>query len=136
VGSVAEAAALVVITDPEASTATPEDALKRLFGLTRADYLRTCGYRVLEAGGDRAQGRCAHRGVFNDVQMPGEMDGWALARWVRRERPEVRVILTSGLLRTTESAGDLCEEGPLLQKPYSHIELEHRIRLLLAKDRP
>jgi CheY-like chemotaxis protein len=102
-----------------------------------ADYLRGCGYRVLEAGNaDEAitalevDTRVAI--VFSDVQMPGSMDGWGLARWVRRERPGVRVIMTSGVIRATEAAGDLCEDGPLMVKPYSHTELERRIRMLLA----
>jgi CheY-like chemotaxis protein len=70
--------------------------------------------------------------VFTDVQMPGSMDGWALARWVRRERPGVKVIITSGVVRASEAAGDLCEDGPLVEKPYSHTELERRIHMLLA----
>jgi CheY-like chemotaxis protein len=102
-----------------------------------ADYLRRCGYRVLEAG-NAAEAITALEAdasiaiVFSDVQMPGSMDGWGLARWVRRERPAVKVILTSGVARASEAAGDLCEDGPLMEKPYSHIELERRIRMLLA----
>jgi CheY-like chemotaxis protein len=102
-----------------------------------ADYLRACGYRVLEAGNAdeaktalEADTRVAV--VFSDVQMPGSMDGWGLARWVRRERPGVKVIMTSGVIRATEAARDLCEDGPLMEKPYSHTELERRIRMLLA----
>jgi CheY-like chemotaxis protein len=102
-----------------------------------ADYLRQCGYRVLEAGdADEAvtalnvHSRIAV--VFTDVQMPGSMDGWALARWVRREHPGVKVIITSGVVRVSEAAGDLCEDGPLMLKPYRHAELERRIRMLLA----
>jgi CheY-like chemotaxis protein len=70
--------------------------------------------------------------VFTDVQMPGKMDGWALARRVRRACPSIKVILTSGLVRATEAAGDLSEDGPLMQKPYRAAELERRIRMLLA----
>jgi DNA-binding response OmpR family regulator len=69
--------------------------------------------------------------VFTDVQMPGSLDGLGLARWVRRERPGVRTIVTSGVMRA-EDARDLCEDGPLIQKPYAFEELERRIRYMLA----
>ena len=66
--------------------------------------------------------------VFSDVNMPGSMDGFGLAQWVRRERPWLQVILTSGAARTAKEAGDLCEQGPILAKPYDHAELERHIR--------
>src|SRR4051794_41042415 len=50
--------------------------------------------------------------VFSDVQMPGATDGFGLARWVREHRPGVDVILTSGMARKAEKAGDLCGHGP------------------------
>ena len=34
--------------------------------------------------------------MFSDVRMPGELDGFDLARWVKRHTPEMRVLLTSG----------------------------------------
>jgi hypothetical protein len=60
------------------------------------------------------------------------MDGWGLARWVRRERPGVKVIITSGVARASQAAGELCEDGPFMAKPYSYTDLERRIRMLLA----
>ena len=71
--------------------------------------------------------------VFSDVNMPGSMDGFGLAQWVRRERPWLKVILTSGAARTAKEAGHLCEHGPILAKPYDHAELERHIRSLLAR---
>jgi hypothetical protein len=52
---------------------------------------------------------------------------------VRRERPWLKVILTSGAARTAKAAGDLCEHGPVLAKPYDRAELERHIRALLAR---
>jgi CheY-like chemotaxis protein len=109
-----------------------------LVRLAVADYLRRCGYRVLEAGsGDEAlvilgTGEAVEL-VFSDVQMPGATDGFGLARWVREHRPGVDVILTSGMARKAEKAGDLCGHGPLLAKPYNHDRLLRRIRELLAR---
>jgi len=34
--------------------------------------------------------------VFNDIQMPGTMDGVDLAQWLAREQPWLKVLLTSG----------------------------------------
>jgi CheY-like chemotaxis protein len=109
-----------------------------LVRLAVADYLRRCGYRVLEAGsGDEAPvilgtGEAVEL-VFSDVRMPGATDGFGLARWVREHRPGVDVILTSGMARKAEKAGDLCGHGPLLAKPYNHDRLLRRIRELLAR---
>jgi CheY-like chemotaxis protein len=105
--------------------------------MTIADYLRNCGYRVLEASNAHEAIAALNADarinvVFSDVQMPGSMDGFGLAQWVRRERPGIRMIMTSGVTRATEAAGDLCEDGLLMEKPYSPAELERRIRMLLA----
>ncbi|MBI2737178.1 MAG: response regulator [Rhodospirillales bacterium] len=103
-----------------------------------AAYLRGCGFDVIEAGGaDEAirvlQAEVRVDIVFSDVNMPGSMDGFGLAQWVRRERPWLKVILTSGAARTAKEAGDLCETGPIFAKPYDHAELEQHIRTLLAR---
>ena len=103
-----------------------------------AAFLRECGFDLIEANGaDEAirvlQAEIRVDIVFSDIQMPGSMDGFGLARWVRRERPWLKVILTSGAARTAKEAGDLCETGPILAKPYDHAELERHIRALLAR---
>ena len=103
-----------------------------------AAFLRECGFDVIEANGaDEAirvlQAEIRVDIVFSDIQMPGSMDGFGLARWMRRERPWLKVILTSGAARTAKEAGDLCETGPILAKPYDHAELERHIRALLAR---
>ncbi|WP_459630616.1 response regulator [Alsobacter sp. R-9] len=107
-----------------------------LIRLTVADFLRECGFQVFEA---------AHAGeairildseipidiLFTDVQMPGDMDGFGLARWVRRNKPQIRVLLTSGLARAAAVATDLCDES-LVPKPYDHGQLLRRLRAILA----
>ena len=70
--------------------------------------------------------------VFTDVQMPGTMDGFGLARWVRKNRPELKVIMAGSPKGAAENAGDLCDDGPLLAKPYEPQALEDHIRQLLA----
>ena|SRR5215475_8919193 len=126
---------------PKAAPAGPPSVLvvedEVLVRTSVAEYLRACGYRVLEAK-DADEATLILRNdddidiVFTDVQMPGSLDGFGLAQWVRRERPRTRVIITSGVVRASEAARDLCAEGPLLAKPYDHRDLERRIRRLLA----
>jgi CheY-like chemotaxis protein len=103
-----------------------------------AHHLCGCGYRVLEAANaDEAIAALNANDeiavLFTDIQMPGSMDGFELARWVRRERPEVKIILASGAVSPIEAAHDLCEDGAFLGKPYSHQELVRRIRMHLAE---
>ena len=110
-----------------------------LIRLAVSDYLRDCGYRVVETGsGDEAVTILTKTDVridvvFTDVSMPGGLNGFGLAQWVRRERPDVRVILTSGVTRTAEEARDLCAHGPFMAKPYDHREVARQIRELLAR---
>ena len=110
-----------------------------LVRLVIADYLRECGYQVYEAvNADEAVAvlqspEVSIDIVFSDVQMPGAMDGFGLARWVRANKPGVQVILTSGPERSAEIAGTLCEAGPLLEKPYPPQDVVDRIRQLVAK---
>jgi DNA-binding response OmpR family regulator len=109
-----------------------------LIRMDTADYLRGCGYRVVEAGsGDEAVAvlntDISVDVVFTDVSMPGTLNGFGLAQWVRRERPGVRVILTSGITRTAQEAQDLWAHGLLVEKPYDHRELDSRIQAILAR---
>lgn len=101
-----------------------------------ADYLRGCGWHVVEAGTaaeavNVLESDIAVDFVFSDVQMPGAMDGFDLAAWVRQHRPDLRIILTSGVVQRTEAATSLCDEGPI-GKPYDHDHLAQRIRHHLA----
>jgi hypothetical protein len=50
--------------------------------------------------------------------MPGEIDGFGLATWVRANRPGLPIILTSADGKKSEAAKDLCENEPLFAKPY------------------
>ena len=110
-----------------------------LIRLALAEYLRDCGYRVLEAS-NAAEAKSVLVAdmpvdlVFSDVHMPGEENGFMLARWIRQNYPDTQVLLTSGVANATEKAGDLCEDSPI-PKPYSHRAVLRRIRALLNKAR-
>ncbi len=104
-----------------------------------ADYLRECGFRVIEAGSATEAITVLASPepvdvVFSDVQMPGDMDGFGLATWVRRHQPWIKMLLTSGNARAAQTAGDLCEDGPLEQKPYHPTTILARIQQLLGRE--
>ena len=109
-------------------------------GLVRAplaQYLRECGYQVLEAVNADEARRLLSSGewgidvVLTEVESLGE-SGFRLGTWIRRTYPSVVVILAGSVARAAEKAGDLCEEGPTLSKPYDHRVVLDRIRSLLA----
>jgi len=112
-----------------------EDEVLVRFAL--ADYLREQGFKVYEArSADEAIELLSfYKGqidvVFSDVKMPGHLDGIALAGWIKKNRPGLPVILTSGELRL---GWDATQQGQFLGKPY---DLKHVLALIegAAKDR-
>ena len=118
---------------PPAVLVVEDEALSRL---AIAEHLRDCGYEVVEAGSaDEAVVMLASGTVvdivFSDVQTPGLMDGFELASWLHRQRPDVKVVLTSGYARAVDAADDMCRHAPLLAKPYTHEQVVHSIREIL-----
>ena len=108
-----------------------------LIRMVIADYLRSCGYRVIEAASaDEALIILQHKEldvdvVFSDIEMPGSMDGFQLSKWLRANRPTVDVILAGSVARAADAAADLCDSGPV-PKPYEPRIPAERIRQLLA----
>lgn len=102
-----------------------------------AEYLRDCGYKVIEAvSADGAIAVLTHAEtgvdiVFSDIEMPGSVDGFGLAKWIRENRPGMDVVLAGTVARSVGAAKELCEEGPL-PKPYDAQAVHNRIRRLLS----
>jgi DNA-binding response OmpR family regulator len=103
-----------------------------------AEYLRECGYRVIEAIHTdeavevlSAEDVTVHI-VLADVSSPGKVDGFGLARWVKSKGLAAKVILAGTVQKATATAEELCEHGPLLSKPYDHSLLHDRIKRELA----
>ena len=102
--------------------------------------LRHCGYTVLEA----ADGRQAmeiwqrHRDqvalLLTDLVMPNGMSGHELAHCLRAERPDLKVIFTSGYSNTLPGATDWPADALFLAKPYDIRALARMVRDCL--DRP
>src|SRR5262249_22319468 len=95
--------------------------------------LTQLGYRVVEAENARAAIDVIEAGtkidlVFSDVVMPGEMTGFDLREWVRANRPDLPVVLTSGFAEDVVKARASMEgSGPILRKPYGRDDLIHAI---------
>ena len=94
-------------------------------------HLQECGFSIIEAqDADEAMLILRHdrsiAAVFSDVQMPGRMDGLALAHWLADTYPTVKVLLTSGRM-----VPDKPREWRFLAKPYKLEDLEQELRNLL-----
>jgi DNA-binding response OmpR family regulator len=104
-----------------------------------ADYLRECGYQVIEAASVvEAQTLLQEKSALIDIVLAdmgaGDQSGFALATWVRRHFTDIRVVLAGSVTASVEKAAGLCEEGPALSKPYDHrLVLEHIQRLRAGK---
>jgi CheY-like chemotaxis protein len=111
-----------------------DDRVRRL----TAARLKTLGYRVLEAANGAAALKLLNEVgdidlIFTDLVMPGGMSGLDLARRVREEHPDARIILTSGysaeLMKREQGAGlDL----RVLRKPYRQGDLARAFREALG----
>lgn len=101
-----------------------------------AEYLRGCGFAVREVGTVReAEAVLASEHhvdlAFLDIGEDSA-EGFGLAQTIRKQRPHLKVMIASGVASAAAEAGDLCEKGPMLAKPYDHQLLERHIRRLLA----
>lgn len=111
-----------------------EDTLRRAC----ADVLDAFGYCVLlAANGEEAVQMVKAEGeridcVILDLTMPG-MNGAATYAQMRKIKPDLRVIVTSG--HDVEDALQQFPTGSVfeyIQKPYSMYELHRRLQELLA----
>jgi len=94
--------------------------------------LRGVGYQVIcAAGGDELLTELDAlppvQLLFTDLMMPGAVSGEMLAREIRRRRPEVRVLFTSG---RAGPGGDV-PGGHFLAKPYRRDALAAMVRKVL-----
>jgi len=108
-------------------------------GLVRV-VLESAGYFVLEACDGREALDVArdHEGrvdlLVTDVIMPG-MNGRDLSRALRQDRPDIRVLFTSGYTDSVVvQAGLLSPATSFLQKPFAPATLLEVIRDLLDRN--
>ena len=107
-----------------------------------SDYLRHCGYAVVEAANtDEAMAALAELSlgidvILCDMAAIGTRSGFELAQWVRDHRPELEVRLAGSVAVAAKTAAKLCETGPHLRRPYEPQAMVDYIKqLLAARDR-
>jgi CheY-like chemotaxis protein len=119
----------------ETILAVEDDALVRQYVVVR---LQSLGYSVLAAASAREALDLVSAGVqfdllFTDVIIGGDMNGRQLADAIAGQRPNVKVLYTSGY---TENAimhhGRLDPGVALIDKPYRMAELARKIREVLG----
>lgn len=105
-----------------------------------ADYLRHCGYGVIEAASSEEvttileTDRFPVQVLLCDARINGAMTGLELRAWAARHRPALRVALAASLEKTAALAAELCDEGPQLSRPYDPQMVVDHIKRLLAAD--
>jgi CheY-like chemotaxis protein len=72
--------------------------------------------------------------LFTDINLPGGMDGAALARRARELRPDLPVIYTSGRGQAA-NLPDPVEGAMFVPKPYDLFNLGRLLQYLLAAKR-
>ncbi|HEV3471096.1 MAG TPA: GAF domain-containing protein [Pyrinomonadaceae bacterium] len=111
---------VLVVDDEEAVRATLSEMVEAL------------GHRVTAADGGPAALRAVERGefdlVFSDLSMPG-MDGWEVAREIRRRRPGARVVIVTGYGKEAARAGGeaAAAADAVIGKPFDFRQIEEML---------
>jgi CheY-like chemotaxis protein len=108
-----------------------------LVRMSAADDLQEAGFQVLEAANaDVALAVLEARSdevqvLFTDVDMPGSMNGLALAESVHRRWPHISLLVSSGYHRLHPR--QLPDEGRFVPKPYHAEAVVRHIRELVTR---
>jgi DNA-binding NtrC family response regulator len=113
-----------------------------LVRMMMADLLQDKGLKVLEAADaeEAVDAMVALDGielVFTDVQFPSGRDGVALAGWIKREKPQLKVVVTSGTANPDRIRDELSRSStPFIEKPYDMDDVaEHLAHLVTRTNR-
>ena len=97
--------------------------------------LEDAGFRFYEAmDGDEAKRVLATNWesillLFSDVDMPGDTNGFALARHVAERWPAIEIVIASGHVLPKE--GEMPEKATFISKPFNkHMVHEHLRNML------
>ncbi len=110
-----------------------------LVQMTAVDELEEAGFYVLEAANTdvalmvlEARSDDVHV-LFTDVNMPGSMDGMALAEKVHQRWPHIRLLISSGYARPHPD--EIPDHGHFVPKPYRGTTLVHHIVQMMQTSR-
>jgi CheY-like chemotaxis protein len=102
-----------------------------------SDALSYEGFKVFEAGsGSEALYRLRSNAkidlLFTDIVMPGNVDGFELARHAKELRPDLRIIFTTGYFRDPPAAQGAISDAAMLRKPFQNEKLMAVVRHALS----
>jgi signal transduction histidine kinase/DNA-binding response OmpR family regulator len=118
---------VLVVEDDPAVLAMAVETLEGLgYQVTTAD--------TAAAAMKRLKSRKAFDVLFSDVVMPGGVNGVELAHAALKERPGLKVLLTSGYVG--DEAASWANEFPMIDKPYLGPALAAKIRAVLDAEAP
>jgi two-component system, response regulator PdtaR len=100
-----------------------------------SSFLRTAAFIVYEANNAAEAIRLLElhdeiRLIFTDINMPGSMNGLALAHYVRGRWPPVKIIVTSGYKKV--KGNDLPAGVLFIEKPYHAKHIAKKMKDLMA----
>lgn len=106
-----------------------------LLRIDAAEMIKAAGFEAIEAANaDQAiqvlEARYDITVVFTDIQMPGSMDGLALAHHTARNWPKIALLITSARPRPDQER--FPKKSRFLAKPYRHHHVIRHIRELAA----
>jgi DNA-binding response OmpR family regulator len=128
ISAVNDARPVVMVLEPEV-----------LLRMSIADFLRECGYKVIESpvSDDLWSVIGAAKRldvVFTEVRLAEDGDGFELAKRLRQDHPGIDVVLTSSAPSAAKKSKELCEHGPM-KKPYRSEDVAARVKALLNRRR-
>ena len=96
-----------------------------LIAMNAVDMLESLGFEAVETF-DAAHALDALRQrdvdlLFTDIDMPGTMNGIALADFAKRQWPNIRIVIASG--RMVPDAGQIPSTARFLTKPYNERQI-------------
>ncbi len=73
--------------------------------------------------------------LFSDVDMPGSINGFALARHVAARWPQIEIVIASG--HVSPADGDMPERATFITKPFNQRMVhEHLSKILPDEKKP
>jgi CheY-like chemotaxis protein len=96
------------------------------------DILEGAGFRFQEAAsGDEAVRLLETQSeaiilLFTDVEMPGSMNGFELAKLVALRWPDIEIVVASG--RVPPRQGDMPDKATFIEKPFTNEMVDNHLR--------
>jgi CheY-like chemotaxis protein len=121
---------------PPSVLVVEDESLLRMMAV---DMFTDAGFRVIEAESADEGARLladdqSIDGLFTDVEMPGAINGFALAKIARGLNPSLAILIVSG--RLTPSIGDVRAPTMFVGKPYDSFAVLGLMNEMIAHPAP